>query len=163
MAATWPRMKNYHLSVTHEGISSNSDSKQFYADLHSKMCAIANNNEEIDECESDKENSFESAFKNGWMMKRGAYYKGFKERYFELNGVLKTLTYYTKPIDNKGSKYKLRGFIDFKETPICKMMKSKKEEQFHIVTTKREWILRCKHKCERDEWYEAIKQFCAQG
>eukprot|EP01084_Bolivina_argentea_P230270 388456_1 len=114
-----------------------------------------------DKIEEEKE-KFMSSFKSGYMMKRGAYHTGWKMRYFELNGVLKTLTYYIESNKSNGTKYKMQGFIDFKKYPICRMMKSKREQQFHVVTNKREWIFKCKDKNERDQWYNDIKKLCGQ-
>eukprot|EP00484_Ammonia_sp_Unknown_P029392 CAMPEP_0197032452 /NCGR_PEP_ID=MMETSP1384-20130603/11124_1 /TAXON_ID=29189 /ORGANISM="Ammonia sp." /LENGTH=296 /DNA_ID=CAMNT_0042462113 /DNA_START=16 /DNA_END=906 /DNA_ORIENTATION=+ len=104
---------------------------------------------------------FMAMFKNGWMYKRGGYHTAWKERYFELNGVFKTLTYYVANAKCTGCKYIMHGFIDFKQTPILKMMKSKKEDEFHVVTTKREWVFKCKDMTQRNEWYDAIKTLCA--
>eukprot|EP00483_Globobulimina_turgida_P009020 UN09038 len=110
----------------------------------------------------NEKEKFMASFKNGWMMKRGGYHTAWKHRYFELNGVLKTLTYYIESNKLHGAKYKLKGFIDFKKYPICKMMKSKQEQEFHVVTSKREWVFKCQNRKERDEWYNVIKILCAK-
>eukprot|EP00485_Elphidium_margaritaceum_P011137 CAMPEP_0202706388 /NCGR_PEP_ID=MMETSP1385-20130828/18812_1 /ASSEMBLY_ACC=CAM_ASM_000861 /TAXON_ID=933848 /ORGANISM="Elphidium margaritaceum" /LENGTH=263 /DNA_ID=CAMNT_0049364843 /DNA_START=19 /DNA_END=810 /DNA_ORIENTATION=- len=109
--------------------------------------------------DEDDDDAFMASFKTGHMYKKGGYNRAWKERYFELNGVLKTLTYYA-PITEQAQKYKVKGFIDFRETPIVQMMKSA-SDQFHVVTAKREWVFKCVSKRERDDWYDIIMSLCA--
>mmetsp|Transcript_47541 Transcript_47541/g.42631 ORF Transcript_47541/g.42631 Transcript_47541/m.42631 type:complete len:301 (-) Transcript_47541:267-1169(-) len=137
---------------------------------HNKNCANSGIDREIeggDDNDNDnapdleQNSAFMANFKNGWMYKAGWYNTSWKKRYFELNGVLKTLTYYVESGNTKGAKYKMQGFIDFKKTKILRMMKSKTEDEFHVVTKEREWMFKCDTNKERDEWYYAILTLCA--
>ena len=119
--------------------------------------------DDVNDSRNNKENdnsAFMANFKNGWMYKQGWYNTAWKKRYFELNGVLKTLTYYTESNKPHGPKYKMQGFIDFKKTPITKMKKTMKDDEFHVKTTKREWVFKCDTKTEMEEWYNTILTLC---
>ncbi len=100
----------------------------------------------------------QNMIKSGWMYKQGWWNTAYKQRYFEFNENAKTLRYYIIILDGSGTnKRKLKGRIDFKKTPIKRMVKSfQLERQFHVVTKAREWIFRCENRQERDEWYCAI-------
>ena len=111
----------------------------------------------------EREDNFMDMFKNGWMWKGGKYNAAWKHRYFELNGVLKTLTYYVQPQKATGPKYKMQGFIDFKQTPIIKMTRGKKEEEFYVTTRKRNWAFKCDNKQQSDAWFTIIESLCTQA
>ena len=96
------------------------------------------------------------------MYKQGWYNTSWKKRYFELNGVLNTITYYVESGKGKATKYQMKGMIDFKKTPILTMVKSMKFNQFQVVTSKRVWSFKCENKKETEQWYHAILTLCCK-
>lgn len=93
------------------------------------------------------------AKKEGYLIKQGLRIKNWKQRFFYIS---KDMLYYTK---KKETRYTTLGGIDLKDITVKKQDLEEFPNLLTISTPTRDWYLRAESEEDRDEWYEALKQY----